>query len=67
MEMILYGVPFVNVNDWKNNTEYKGVYSPDHQSIKWFWAIVDKMTQTQLCNLLHFVTGSSRIPIYGFQ
>ena len=67
MEMILYGVPFVNVDDWRMNTEYKGAYYKNHQIIKWFWTAVSKMTQQQLCNLLHFITGSSRIPIYGFQ
>ena len=67
LEMILYGVPFVNVDDWRSNTEYKGSYNANHKVILWFWNTLESMTQEQLCNLLHFITGSSRVPIYGFQ
>ena len=24
MEMLLYGVPYIDVKDWRQNTEYKG-------------------------------------------
>jgi hypothetical protein len=45
LEMILYGVPFINIDDWCLNTEYKGAYYKNHQIIKWFWKVVREMDQ----------------------
>lgn len=67
MEMILYGVPFIDVHDWKINTTYKSPYTPSHNVIKWFWKVVEEFDQEQLANMLHFCTGSSRTPIHGFK
>lgn len=66
LEMIMYGMPFIDLNDWKANTEYKGAYYKNHQVINWFWSYMDNLDQTQLSRFLHFSTGSSRIPINGF-
>jgi len=35
--MLLYGVPSIDVKDWKENTEYKGQFTPNHPVIVWFW------------------------------
>ncbi len=67
LEMVLYGLPFINVEDWLVNTDYKGAYYKNHQIIKWFWKVVREMNQEELGKLLHFCTGSTRIPIYGFK
>ena len=37
LEMLLYGVPFIDIDDWEQNTEYKSPYSANHKIIKWFW------------------------------
>jgi E3 ubiquitin-protein ligase HUWE1 len=29
-EMILNGLPFINVDDWEENTTYKGAYHKNH-------------------------------------
>jgi len=67
LEMLIYGVPYIDYKDWKANTEYKGEYTPTHKVIKWFWSIVETFNQDQLANLLKFSTGSSRTPIHGFK
>ena len=67
MEMILNGLPFVSVADWKNNTDYKGAYYKNHQVVTWFWDFLDTLSQQQLARLLQFCTGSTRIPVYGFR
>ena len=67
MEMILYGVPFIDAEEWKSHTDYKGVYNINHPNIKWFWEIVLDLSQDQLRRLLHFSTGSSRTPVHGFK
>jgi E3 ubiquitin-protein ligase NEDD4 len=38
MEMLLYGVPYIDVKDWRQNTEYKGQYYPTHKVVEWFWS-----------------------------
>ena len=67
MEMLLYGVPFIDVKDWKKNTDYKGEFTPAHKTIRWFWEVVEGFSQEQLANLLKFSTGSTRTPIHGFK
>ena len=66
-EMILYGTPIINLDDWKINTIYKGAYYNNHQIIKWFWEVLNNYSQEQLGKILHFCTGSSRTPIDGFR
>lgn len=65
--MILNGVPFIDLEDWRAQTTFKGVYSPNHKVVKWFWLILDEFSQEQLSKILHFATGSSRTPVEGFR
>ena len=65
IEMLLNGPPHINVQDWKNSTLYIN-YQPQDPQIVWFWAYVERLDQEKLGNLLHFVTGSRRVPILGF-
>jgi len=67
VEMLLYGVPIINLQDWKSNTIYKGAYYENHQIIQWFWEVLNGFNQQQLAKILHFCTGSSRTPIDGFR
>lgn len=66
-EMILYGTPIINLEDWKTHTIYKGSYYNNHQIIKWFWEVLNTYSQEHLAKILHFCTGSSRTPIDGFR
>jgi E3 ubiquitin-protein ligase NEDD4 len=66
-EMILYGVPFIDLKEWRENSTYKQPYSENHQVIKWFWKCMETFDQDQLAHILHFCTGSSRTPIHGFK
>jgi hypothetical protein len=65
--MLLYGVPYIDVKDWKLNTDYKGEYTAAHKVIKWFWEVMETFDQAHLARLLKFSTGSSRTPIHGFK
>lgn len=67
MEMLLYGVPYIDVKDWKLNTDYKGNYNADHEVIRWFWEVMESFNQEQLAKILKFSTGSTRTPIHGFK
>lgn len=66
-EMLLYGVPMINVEDWKKNSIYKGAYYQNHQIIQWFWEVISTFSQENLAKVLHFCTGSTRTPIDGFK
>jgi hypothetical protein len=65
MEMLLNGPPHIDVADWKNSTLYIN-YTPHDPQILCFWQYVEGLSQEKLGNLLHFVTGSRRVPILGF-
>ncbi|XP_040284740.1 E3 ubiquitin-protein ligase HACE1 isoform X2 [Bufo bufo] len=66
LELLLSGMPEIDVNDWMKNTEYTSGYDTEDQVIKWFWEIVQELTQEERVLLLQFVTGSSRVPHGGF-
>lgn len=67
LEMIIYGTPLINLEDWKTNSIYKGAYYSNHQIIQWFWEIISGFSQEELAKILQFCTGSSRTPIDGFR
>ncbi|XP_062848256.1 E3 ubiquitin-protein ligase HACE1 isoform X3 [Trichomycterus rosablanca] len=66
LELLLSGMPEIDVSDWKKNTEYTSGYDLEEPVIKWFWEVVEDLTQEERVLLLQFVTGSSRVPHGGF-
>ncbi len=60
------GPNYIDIHDWKKHTNYKN-YKPNDKVIKYFWEIVEKYDQTKLSHLLHYTTGSNRVPILGFK
>jgi E3 ubiquitin-protein ligase HUWE1 len=67
LEQLLCGNPTIDLNEWKEFTEYSGCYSVNHPVIKNFWNVLSEFSQDQLQKLLQFVTGASQVPIQGFQ
>nr|XP_020653156.1 E3 ubiquitin-protein ligase HACE1 [Pogona vitticeps] len=65
-ELLLSGMPEIDVSDWRKNTEYTSGYDKDDPVIQWFWEVVEELTQEERVLLLQFVTGSSRVPHGGF-
>ena len=65
-ELLLNGRPFIDIEDWKQFTEYREPYHSNHYIINWFWEILSQLSQKELSNLLMFSTGSSRVPLGGF-
>uniref|UniRef100_A0A673AXL0 E3 ubiquitin-protein ligase HACE1 n=1 Tax=Sphaeramia orbicularis TaxID=375764 RepID=A0A673AXL0_9TELE len=66
LELLLSGMPEIDVQDWCRNTEYTSGYDPQEPVIQWFWEVVQSLTQEERVLLLQFVTGSSRVPHGGF-
>ena len=44
LELLICGLPDIDINDLKANTEYKGV-QVTAKVIEWFWQIVEEMSQ----------------------
>ncbi len=69
LELIVNGLPNINVDDWQANTRYRGEYETkkdNHPVVKWFWQMVRTLNQEQRARLLQFATGTSRVPVQGF-
>jgi E3 ubiquitin-protein ligase NEDD4 len=64
--MVLCGRQEIDIEDWRKNTTYKGFTLKDPM-IVWFWEIVTEFDQNLRSNLLHFCTGSTKVPIHGFK
>ena len=67
LESQLCGQTEIKLDDWKNNTEYKGfvmgAYSP---VVLRFWQVMETYSQKELQQILQFCTGSNRLPLGGF-
>jgi len=70
LELLLCGLPTIDIEDWKQNTEYVGDYErkkASHHVVQWFWSVVEyDFTTEQQARLLQFVTGTSGVPAQGF-
>ncbi|EED24438.1 ubiquitin-protein ligase (Tom1), putative [Talaromyces stipitatus ATCC 10500] len=66
LELLISGLPEIDVDDWKNNTEYHN-YSASSQQIQWFWRAVRSFDKEERAKLLQFVTGTSKVPLNGFK
>eukprot|EP01049_Picozoa_sp_SAG25_P006959 SAG25_NODE_547_length_7025_cov_3.655357_4_plen_567_part_00 len=66
IQLMICGVPEIDVNDWETCTTYAGGLTQDSPIVRWFWLIVRAMDPSQRSQLLHFCTGSARVPASGF-
>ncbi|KAJ1725144.1 E3 ubiquitin-protein ligase tom1 [Coemansia erecta] len=66
LELLISGMPDVDVDDWRNNTEYHGGYGSSSAPVQWFWRAVRSFDQEERAKLLQFVTGTSKVPLEGF-
>ncbi|KAF7592465.1 hypothetical protein BBP40_000246 [Aspergillus hancockii] len=66
LELLISGLPEIEVDDWKANTEYHN-YSASSPQIQWFWRAVRSFDKEERAKLLQFVTGTSKVPLNGFK
>ncbi|KAF5020000.1 hypothetical protein F66182_7988 [Fusarium sp. NRRL 66182] len=66
LELLISGLPDIDVDDWKSNTEYHN-YTPSSQQIQWFWRALRSFDKEERAKLLQFVTGTSKVPLNGFK
>lgn len=65
LELVISGLPDIDVDDLKKNTEYVGWKATDKE-IQWFWNIMTSLSRNQKAAFVQFVTGSSKVPLGGF-
>ena len=66
LSFLLSGQDNIDINDWKENTIYKGCYNANHPVIKMFWAKISSLSKDEIIRFLKFSTGSGSVPIDGF-
>ncbi|KAK6395996.1 hypothetical protein LTR65_010105 [Meristemomyces frigidus] len=66
LELLISGLPDIDADDWKNNTEYHN-YQATSPQIQWFWRAVRSFDKEEKAKLLQFVTGTSKVPLNGFK
>lgn len=65
LELLISGLPDIDIDDWKNHTEYHN-YQAASPQIQWFWRAVRSFDKEERAKLLQFVTGTSKVPLNGF-
>jgi HECT-domain (ubiquitin-transferase) len=69
LELLMCGLPVIDLDDWKQHTEYSGDYEmvgSEYPTCQWFWTVVEEFDQEMKARLLQFVTGTSGVPSRGF-
>ena len=65
LELLISGLPTIDIEDLKANTEYHK-FSLTSLQIQWFWRALRSFSQAERANFLQFVTGTSKVPLQGF-
>ncbi|XP_055847251.1 E3 ubiquitin-protein ligase HUWE1 isoform X2 [Episyrphus balteatus] len=65
LELLISGLPNVDIEDLKQNTEYHK-YNSKSPQIQWFWRALRSFDQADRAKFLQFVTGTSKVPLQGF-
>ena len=66
MQLMLCGVADIDVDDWEVTCRYHDGLDAASDVALWFWAAVREMSRSERSALLHFCTGSVRVPAQGF-
>lgn len=66
LELLISGLPEIDLDDLKANTEFTG-YTAASAVVQWFWEVVETFNKEDMARLLQFVTGTSKVPLEGFK
>ncbi|XP_023930490.1 E3 ubiquitin-protein ligase HUWE1 [Lingula anatina] len=65
LELLISGLPTIDIDDLKSNSEYHK-YQSNSLQIQWFWRALRSFDQADRARFLQFVTGTSKVPLQGF-
>jgi len=60
LELLISGLPNVDIDDLRANTEYNGYKNTDPQ-IEFFWNVLQSFSKEEKALFLQFVTGTSKV------
>lgn len=66
LELLISGLPEIDFEDLKANTEYNG-YTSASPVVQWFWEVVQSFSKEDMARLLQFISGTSKVPLEGFK
>lgn len=66
LELLISGLPEIDLDDLKAHTEYTG-YTSASPVVHWFWEVVKAFSKEDMARFLQFVTGTSKVPLEGFK
>eukprot|EP00271_Cylindrocystis_brebissonii_P000524 TRINITY_DN1063_c0_g2_i1.p1 TRINITY_DN1063_c0_g2~~TRINITY_DN1063_c0_g2_i1.p1 ORF type:complete len:4539 (-),score=961.90 TRINITY_DN1063_c0_g2_i1:519-13235(-) len=66
LELLISGLPEIDIEDLRHNTEYTGLTASSPVS-QWFWEVVRQFSIEDKARLLQFITGTSKVPLEGFR
>jgi hypothetical protein len=67
LEMVLCGESVIDVEDLRKNVIISSPYSLQHPVIRVFFEMLKRWNQADLGKLIWFITGSSDVPVGGFE
>lgn len=60
LELLISGLPDIDLDDMKANTDYVGYKSTDH-TITYFWNTLKSFSKEDKALFLQFLTGTSKV------
>ena len=66
LELIMCGLPSIDLDDLHANIEYRG-WNQHSTALEWLWSILYELNEEEKALLVLFVTGTSKIPLEGFK
>ena len=66
LELMLSGLPVVDIEDLKDNVIYKN-YTKQSPVILWLWEVLEELNNSERAEFIQFITGSSKVPVEGFK
>lgn len=65
LELLISGLPEIDINDLYRNTEYYG-YTKTDTIILWFWKTLRSFGKDDKALFVQFFSGTSKVPLGGF-
>ncbi|XP_013380090.1 ubiquitin-protein ligase E3A-like [Lingula anatina] len=65
IELLVCGSTELDFEALEKSAAYDDGYYVSHRTVRAFWEVVHQMTHDQKRQLLHFITGSDRVPLKG--
>ena len=66
LELLINGKEDIDVDEMQSGSVYNGGYDVDSKPVALFWQAMKRWTVQERGNVLRFITGTSRVPLDGF-